>query len=628
MSVIAGVYYRDARAVSDNQAEAIRKSLMLPEHCDPGVWRSEGVCLAHADLTLRHAATQAQPYVTSRAAIIFDGRLDNRGDLHLLLHDALPPEASDPALALGIYQRNGADGLIHLIGDFSLSIWDAERKHLVLSSDFAGVRPLYYRADGERVMWSTQLMPLVEWGQSDELDEQYVAGFLARSGWPSLTPYRGVRALPPGHCMLVSRESIQVRPFWQPPNRTIIRYTRESEYEERLRELFRDAVHCRLDTDYPVLSELSGGLDSSSIACVASLLIRSGAVNVPRLVTLTYEREGSLDRRFYELVGQWCGFSSVRLSTATHRFIAEDQVGGALPAFWQELHNAAAAVARDAGARTLLTGLSGDMMMHNFADDSSQVAGLIRAGKFGAALKESLAWSHALRIPVFSVLWKGLLSALPAAMVKSKAELYIDSPVDPGDKEDSLTPAFKARTGLSEGYEPFSGDWMKAPPERRKHVRGLLETLELRRLQSPETLTHLYYTHPYSHRPLVEYMLSIPVEIACQPGEPRRLMRRAFKHFWPPELRTRRSKDAFGGVFLNALRPLVPSLANCVEELQLVQRGIVEPANLRRRLDRLVHSLDCNAGQLRRLILLELWLRGSRFAVANQEPSGSSEAFR
>jgi asparagine synthase (glutamine-hydrolysing) len=614
MSLQAGIYYYAGRPVCDDQAEAIRESLPVADHADPRIWRTGGVCLGHADLPLRLHAGPAQPYVTERAAITFDGRLDNRDYLQLLLHDALDGEASDAALALAAYERRGPDGLLHLVGDWSLVIYDAERMQIVLASDFAGARPLYYWADRAGIMWSTELKALVERVQPGEVDEQYIAGFLVRAGCPGRTPYRGIGSVPPGHYLTASREGIQIRPFWRPPTGSFIRYARGSDYEERLRELLRDAVCCRLCTDFPVISELSGGLDSSSIACVESQVIRSGAALTPRIVTLSYEREGSLDQRFYELVGKWCGFESVRLSTSSLRFVAEDHTGDALPAFWEELHRGVAAAARQIGARTLVTGTLGDLMMGNWNDDSSQIADLIRTGRTGAALKESLAWALALRVPVGGILWRALLTALPAAMVSSRAELFADGPQELESKEDSLTPEFRARTGLGEGHDLFSRGWMEARPSRRKHIRGLTEFLELRRLQPPEPLTHLYSTHPYGHRPLVEYMLSIPPEVACGPGEPRRLMRRAFQSFWPPELRGRRSKDSFGGAFLNALRPLIPPLANQVKKLEVVERGYVDPENLKMRLERMAQSLDCNTGQLRHLILLELWLRGGRFA--------------
>jgi hypothetical protein len=272
-----------------------------------------------------------------------------------------------------------------------------------------------------------------------------------------------------------------------------------------------------------------------------------------------------------------------------------------MPAFWDQLHTAVAQVARRTKARTVLTGALGDLIMGNWWDDSAQIAG--RTGRFRDAAVQSLAWSKSLRIPLAWVIWRALLPA--------KADWSSDGP-DLSSKEDSIAPSFRARMGLSDQHRFLSRTWMDAPPERRKHFRGLAETVEFRKLQPPEPLAHLSYTHPYTHRPLVSYLLSIPPEILCGPGEPRRLMRRAFRPFWPPELRRRGSKDSFGRVFLDALRPLAVDLLGDVERLQVVERGYVEPESLRRRLELLIHSLDCNQPQLRLIILLELWLRSHR----------------
>jgi len=612
MNLQAGFFDFNKRPVPVEQIGAILHSLRVPGHAEPGLWKSDEACLAYADFALRLAAPSPQPYAIGRAAITFDGRLDNRDDLRLILGDASRGDSSDPALALAAYQKYGLDGLVRLIGDWSAAIYDTERKQLVLASDFAGTRSLFYCVGEGKILWSTRLKPLVEWTQPPvDPDEQFVAGFLLRGGSPGRTPYRGVQSVPPGCCLVASRDGIRSHRFWKPPVDSSIRYSRETEYEERLRELFRDAVRCRLLTDFPVLSELSGGLDSSSIACVASRLLRDGAADAPRFVTVSYEHEGSLDRRFYERVGAWCEFEGVRLSTAEHRFVAEQSVGDALPAFWDELRHAVGAEALRIGARTILTGNLGDLIMGNWWDDSAQIAGLLRRLKLAASLRESLAWSKALHRPIYGVLWRALLMALPARMVQSRTELFEESADPSASREDSLTAAFRART---EGDDLFSCDWMEARPEQRKHIHGMCEFLELRRLQAPEPLTHISFTHPFAHRPLVEYMVSIPARIACGPKEPRRLMRRAFRDFWPQELRGRQSKGPFDGVFLDALRPLLPSLASQVEELQMVQRGYVDPAHLKGRLQRLELGQECNGAQLRNLILLELWLRRSRFS--------------
>lgn len=608
MSLQAGIFYFDQRPVPEREAAGILDGTFSRD-CDPPTsHRSPGVFLAHAASQLDARTPDGpQPLIGQSGAISFDGRLDNRDDLILRLRDILAGNRSDAALAEAVYGRWGAEGLVHLVGDWSLAIWDETEKAVVLASDFAGVRPLYYCVQGNRVLWSTSLHPLVDWAEVDEIDAEYVASFLLLSACPNRTPYRGIYSVPPGHSVHISKRGTSIEPFWKLPIGNTIRYRSESEYEEHLRILFREAVRCRLRTTAPVLSELSGGLDSSSIVCMGSHLLRSGDVRTPRLVTLSYEHEGSRDTSFYTAVEKFCNLDSIHVSTAGYPFLTESQTGGVMPAFWEQMHTHAATLARQTGAKTYLTGQLGDLVMGNWWDDSEQVAGLLRTGRVGPALKQALSWSQVLRIPIYPILWKALMSSLPPSLAPASACRMDDDDGTPRSTEDSIAPDFRKRAALCDN--PFSREWMSAPPERRKYFRGLLEIVQMRKLQPPAPLQHLCYTHPYAHRPLVAFMLSIPADVVCRPGEPRRLMRKAFHELWPPELRKRRSKDAFGGVFLDSLRPLASKLLEGPQQLQVVERGYVDPANLKKRLEMLTHSLDCNEGQLRHIILLEFWLR-------------------
>jgi hypothetical protein len=149
---------------------------------------------------------------------------------------------------------------------------------------------------------------------------------------------------------------------------------------------------------------------------------------------------------------------------------------------------------------------------------------------------------------------------------------------------------------------------MKAPPERRKYFWSLSMLLELRQLQTPEPLQNLDYTHPFAHRPLVEFLMAVPAEVLCRPGEPRRLMRSALSDLWPLKLQMRRSKGLFNSPWQEALRPLTRVLLQA-SQLHVVEQGFVDGASVRSRLERISAGLDCNDSQLRNIILLELWLR-------------------
>jgi hypothetical protein len=245
--------------------------------------------------------------------------------------------------------------------------------------------------------------------------------------------------------------------------------------------------------------------------------------------------------------------------------------------------------------------------MGNWFDDSLQVAAPLRRLQFRNAFGEALAWSKALRVPVASILWRAARAVLPAQLgcprVFSQGyQLGVIS------TETSLAPEFLERTGATHVDDLFSNDWMEAPPERRAHFRLLSFMREHCLLQRPESLRGCEFTHPFTHRPLVELLMRLPARVLCTPGAPRRLMRRAFAEWWPEGLRTRRSKSLFAGPWIEALRPMAMRLL-AAPRLEVVERGWIERTSLMTRLQKLTQGLDCNEPQLRQVILLEYWLR-------------------
>lgn len=532
----------------------------------------------------------------------WDGRLDNRGDLLLLLADSLRGETSNAALARSAYERWGTDGFVKLIGDWSLVIHDHVNRAIVLASDFAGIRPLYYCVQPNGVHWSGRLQSLVDGTQISELEEQYVRGFLLLGGCPNRTPYKGIYSVPAGHAVRVSSEGTSVHRFWSLPIGDVVRYRNQRRYEEELRALFREAVAVRLQTETPVLAELSGGLDSSSVVSMASHLMRSGAARATRLTGVSFVWKNSLDEPFIREMESFCGIEGVHISTRQVPIISETQPGNAMPEVFHPLRSAIASVADSLGATTVLTGQGGDLVMGNWFDDSLQVAASLRRLRINKAWKEALAWSKILRRPVFSILWQGFRAALPPSLASPTIYTLPDGSYAPKSTETSLLPS------ADESESFFSKAWMQAPPERRKDFRCLSTIFELRQLQVPEPLQHLDYTHPFAHRPLVEFLMAVPAEVLCRPGEPRRLMRSALSDLWPLKLRTRRSKGLFNAPWQEALRPLAHALLKA-GQLHVVERGFVDRTSVLSRLQRLSAGLDCNESQLRNIILLELWLR-------------------
>ncbi|HUP04012.1 MAG TPA: asparagine synthase-related protein, partial [Bryobacteraceae bacterium] len=100
-----------------------------------------------------------------------------------------------------------------------------------------------------------------------------------------------------------------------------------------------------------------------------------------------------------------------------------------------------------------------------------------------------------------------------------------------------------------------------------------------------------------------------PPDVVCRPGEPRRLMRRAFADLLPTAILRRRSKAAFGGVYRQALRPMAAEALRDPAGLRCVEFGFAEAVSLYGRLQAFLDGVECNEYQLRQILLLEFWLR-------------------
>lgn len=618
MGGIAGVFYTTDRSVGpEDYAHLIRRfrGTRRPRLLEFG---ADGPLMAQF-FDDREFGTGFHGRTSKPSAVTWDGRLDNRQSLVSEFAEPGDPEVEDSGIVSQVFQSDGVAGLVRLIGDWSAAIWDPDARQVVLASDHAGTRPLYYRYAGGSLVWSSSLDHIVAWTGAEALDEDFAAEFLTTGAAGPRTPYRGVFAVPAGTAVLVSARTIQTRTFWQLAERRTVHFRDEQEYAERLYILVEDAVRARLRDPAPVYCELSGGLDSSAIVCMAHKLITERRVAATGLVTVSYHHPGSQDERFYTAVERACSVRFMHLETSDFPFVAEHSAGGAAPVWWAARHCEMAARLRSCGASTFLTGQLGDLVMGNWRDDSEQVADLIYRGQWKQAFREAATWGESLQVPVYSILLRALRMNLPWANYGLMDRNGPYAP--PRSSENSLTPALRRRARELACLWAQHEACGSATPGKHKLLLSLSEAFYHRTLHVPEQLQPAFYSHPYSHRPLVEFMLSIPAAVVCRPDEPRRLMRRAFRDLLPPAVLRRRSKAEFHSVFFDALKPLAASLLRAPGRSLLVSRGYIQMQSLEHRLNRFLRGLDCNESQLRHLLLLEFWLR--EYELRQSERSAS-----
>jgi hypothetical protein len=319
---------------------------------------------------------------------------------------------------------------------------------------------------------------------------------------------------------------------------------------------------------------------------------------------LSYTHEGSTDEKYFRTVERAYNLSSIHLQLEEHPFVAANRAGGAVPAWWEPRFRETARLMGRLGSSAYMTGQLGDFIMGNLVDDSDQVADYLQRHRFLQAVREAFSWSQSLRVPIYSILWRALRTNY-----SSWAAPSVTTTCDPYQHIDSLAPEFRKRVDLSDYNRQSELRWQAASPSRRGRFRALNDMLSARLLQAPEWLQHVSYTHPFAHRPLVEFMLTIPPAVVCRPGEPRRLMRRAFAELLPPAILKRRSKTTYEQVYRQALVPMAAELLKRPGEMRMVESGYVDRRSVTERLTRFTQGLGCNASQLRQLILFEFWLR-------------------
>ncbi len=633
MSAQAGVLYFDDRPVDPHIVASMGRLLddFGPDRA--GQYLMPGLAMVHRALHVTpEDGFEQQPFISSRGNVLtWDGRLDNRPELLLQLWHELKDDTTDAALAMAAYEKWGLDSFTKLVGDWSLVIWDANKQLIVLASDYMGIRPLHYYLREDSIWWSSTLECLVELHHlHDALEQRFIVGYLTLAPPPGVTPYKGLSSMPAGHSLTIDRSQQRpaVRRFWDFSPKEV-RCRDEVEYESELRRLFMDAVRGRLRSKAPVWAQLSGGHDSSAIVCAADVVIREGLADAPDLETISYITDGSPEtdeRRFMQCVEQHRGRSGHYLQLdESFSVVAHDRwwITPKYPAdTWLQTYR----IMRRAGGRTLLTGFAGDSVMGNFLDYHQDVAGLVQKLHFIEAIKIARLRARAAKRPIGGVVYEACLELLPQTILVRRmlSRFLVESggklPVSDSHVADlfPLKPAFAA-WWRDEWAERFTEFVRFGDVSHRRTASELIRMAVRREGESAsyEPLAHV--THPFIHRPLVEFILGIPVSVLAPPGQPRGLMRRAFAPFMPPRIVARFSKGYAPPLFNRNLRPIVIGWLDRYESLKIAQLECVDQARLRS----LLESVRDNTGGSITLLIglwrMEQWLQARDQRTASIE---------
>ncbi len=557
--------------------------------------------------TTSESRAERQPFIFSAGRVItWDGRLDNRDELKLEIGDRSSAGTTDVAIVAACFEKWGKDCFGRLVGDWALSIWDPREQELVLARDYMGIRQLFYYPKSNEILWCTYLAPLAQCGDTFTVCDEYVAGYLAFQPDAHLTPYSDLRAVPPGKFIRVRNANVTTQTYWTFNPRLSTRYKTDDEYEEHYFCLFRQSVRRRLRTDTPILAALSGGLDSTSIVCMADDIIAKEGAAAPRVDTISYYDSLEPDEDdLYHLtkVEEKRGRKGIHLSLAAcgDSLSFEYPTFVATPGFGlrAEVKSGMAEALRRAEHRVMFNGTGGDEMNAQALDPLIPLADLLAHFHFRELAKQLVSWSLVTRRPFIRLLFESMLELLP---LRIRARL-----TERGRLQPWVNPQFAKKYAISaRQLEEVEGVWFWRPGPRDAMQTITTISRDLT-YTSPSRLEQRY---PYLDQQLVEFLTSIPFDQLLRPGERRFLMRRALAGLLPPEVLQRKTKVSNTRCYPVTLEKHWPTIEQALVSPLSSQLGHVDRDELRSDLLKLRHGQVPNhLVRLLKALSLELWLR-------------------
>jgi len=270
---ICGVY----APTGDADESLLRRMNAIQHHRGPdseGYATFPGVGLAVKRLKIIDLATGDQPISNEDGSVtvVYNGEIYN----FLELRDRLTENGhrfrtqSDTEVLVHLYEDKGEKFLDDLNGMFAIALWDRRQARLLLARDRLGIKPLYYRWDGERLLFASEIKGILADPEVPRAVDPYaLRDYLTfQNVFGDKTLFEGIRILEPGKYLVADGGRVTVMSYWDLTFRP--EAGDEDDFAARYGKLLEDAVRRQLISDVPLGAHLSGGIDSSSIVSLAA----------------------------------------------------------------------------------------------------------------------------------------------------------------------------------------------------------------------------------------------------------------------------------------------------------------------------------------------------------------------
>lgn len=643
MCGIAGIVERDPQAKSD--CGTVAKMMETLRHRGPddhGTYFSGPVGFGHQRLSIIDLDAGRQPMCNEDETIwiVFNGEIYNYLELRQDLdRDHTFRTHTDTEVIVHLYEEYGERCVDRLNGMFAFAIWDWRQRRLFAARDRLGIKPFYWHQNAERFAFASEPKALLAAGlvkaDVDPLALQQYLNFQCCLG--DLTLFRGIRRLEPGHYLTVrpDRDSEpSITRYWDFDYMVDVHHTEEY-FVDQLQVLLQDAVRLQLRSDVPVGAYLSGGIDSSTVVCLASQAYGGD------FHTFTGGfREGPEydETRYAQVVANHTGSTHhVVWPTAAEFadrmpwliYMMDEPAAG--PGLFPQ--HAVSRLARD-HVKVVLSGLGGDEIFGGYARYLvAYLEQCLKGAIFGSPEKDKyvVTWDSIMpNLPLLSRyqpllqrFWQaGLFEDMDARYFRlisraNDAEATIAADVWDGGAKDRMFEAFQ---------QVFNNPATKS--YFNKMTNFDLKTLLPALLQVEDRTSmsvSLESRVPLLDHRIIELVTQMPPHVRFKGGDTKRVFRDAVKRLLPEAVYRRSDKMGFpvplGKWWRGELKDF---LHDCLLSSRARQRGVYRMDGVERLIDR----EETFGREVWGLLSLELWFRAFMDGEMPGSQSGSAETAR
>ena len=270
-------YSRDLR----NERMSLEKMTKTLKHRGPddwGLWVDRNVGLGHTRLAVIDPENGIQPMKSAETlekpiplkVLSYNGEVYNFKELkkELSLKGHRFRTNCDTEVVLHSFLEWGPAAATKFNGIFSLAIWDSQKQELILCRDRLGVKPLYYFPTDRGLIFASEPKGILSNPHVQaRASREEICDILLFLRTPGRAPFMGMSEVKPGHFLRFNKNQLIEKPYWRLEAKEHSDDVKKS--VSRVRELLEDSVHRQMQSDVPLCSLLSGGLDSSAVSALA-----------------------------------------------------------------------------------------------------------------------------------------------------------------------------------------------------------------------------------------------------------------------------------------------------------------------------------------------------------------------